>query len=1198
MSCDDPQNAMSSFVALTFTDKAAVEMSQRVRKMLQDFATSAQSQTDRRKFLTWLDQLPEARISTIHSFCAAVLRSCAIEAQIDPNFSVCSETLVTDQLLLESAQAAVLGSLEFFTEDAENTKKTSDKFLDQLSELFAACKFDRIVEHTQWLVENRSRIDFASYLDSGATFKRWEKVLATRRAAARDEMPRDASVRDALDFLKQQQCSDEGDKLYSSFARTIELAEKIFETPLEQAGELFDELARLKPGNCGSAKSWGSKENVKLVRGAMKSLRDAFSTYSLSAQPLDSRDERAAAMIATLCQLAINANEHYRQTKLSRGIVDFTDLLVLARDVIKRHPVLRAGFTDGIEQILIDEAQDTDITQLELLMEIIAPDGSLAAMPPGKLFLVGDPKQSIYRFRGAQMEVFENLCAQLGSSQHVDLDMSFRTHAAGVGFVNHLFAELLDARYDPICSHRSDAPDWASVEILIADGTDDAPLKKQADCSSAQAGLTAQRIEEMLTGGERLVWDAAAKQWRTVRPGDIAILFAGMTHALKYERQLQKRNIPYYVVAGSGFFNRQEVYNLLNALRVIDNPSDDIAFFGLLRSEIVGLDDNALMHIAQTVPAPYLANHFTKPFDALKDLLTETQLQQLQFACDLVGRLGASKNSMRIDELLTQLLDETGYEATLLGQFQGKRMLGNVRLLMDKARSVGSQISLSEFITQIGEHVTNESRHEQASVSGEDENVVRLMTIHKAKGLEFPIVFVPELNTARRGVKQQMLNLHDWGLTTKISPQLDDDDDGEDEDKKSYGDKTPAPVSFALAKQQEQRDQQSEMLRKYYVALTRFEDHLVLVGANWRYKDKAAGLRNKGSFLQLLDEQLNLTAAIDAGGAEVSYRDAGKNYALTVRVESPKPPAATKTSPPPGAVLLDSVSAPGEFVDGLQKLTRATSQKTAPPQLLGTLPPLSGSVELPVTALNAFERCEMLYRWGYELRGGRLDAPGASGGQSQTESQRDEPATLDPLELGTFLHRCMELLDFRNPQTSEQLVTQVAAETNLDAAEICWITNQLESMLQIFSQGELVSVLGATDPNDIYRELDFVSDYGGVKLRGQIDLLYRSGGKWCVVDYKSDRVGEGNIAEKAACYELQMLIYAEATSRLVGELPAAATLHFLRTGATHTFEITESAMADARNRITKLTENLIAARRTGNFSPCNSPSCDFCRAIL
>ena len=637
------------------------------------------------------------------------------------------------------------------------------------------------------------------------------------------------------------------------------------------------------------------------------------------------------------------------------------------------------------------------------------------------------------------------------------------------------------------------------------------------------------------------------------------------------------------MVAGSGFFKRQEVYNLLNALRVIDNPSDDIAFIGLLRSEIIALDDNALMHIAQTLHPPYLPNLDDETFAKLSGVLNDAQLIRVRFARDLVHRLNKRKNSLRIDELLMLVLNETGYEATLLGQFQGKRMLGNVQMLLDKARSVGSQISLSEFISQIGEHVLNESRHEQASVSGEDENVVRLMTIHKAKGLEFPVVFVPELNTGQKPFKNRLLNLYKWGLTTKILPQQG----GEYLDEE-----ISEPLSFALAKETEKCDQESEMLRKYYVALTRHEDHLVLVGANYRNKD--GSIKKKGSFLQLIDEQLHLTDAIDEGKQRISYSDEGKDFEISIRCEVPQPPGTAKSQIPTGASLLKKTATPAGFTSDLHKLSLSTTRKTSPPPLLGVLSPQSGEAQLAVTALNEFEQCPMLYHWRYELRGGRLD----KNPESDIKPDLAEDSTLDPLTLGTFLHRCMELLNFQNPQSSDELVTRVASEMNMNTAETHRISTQLETMLQTFSRSDLFTTLAAIPPEDIYRELDFVSEYGYVRLRGQIDLLYREGDKWCVLDYKSDHIDEAKIAEKAARYELQMLIYTAAAARLTDTPPGEARLYFLRTGMTHTFEITQSTIDAAHTRITKLTGNLINARRTENFTACNRPTCDFCRFLL
>jgi len=349
MNCDDQQDPMSSFVALTFTDKAAAEMSQRVRDMLKNFADTTTDPTERRKFLTWLDQVPEARISTIHSFCASILRSCAIEAGIDPNFAVCSETLISDQLLLESCKSAVLSALEFFVEDTEDTEESSKIFAEQLSELFTSCKFGQVVKHVRSLVENRSRIDFAKYLDPDATFNHWNEIVEALRIKATGKLATDESIIDALGRLRQQHCSNPDDKLYPSFVRTVEIVETIIAQPLEQSEELFTELAVLKPGTCGAAKNWGTKENVKLVRLAIKELRETLSQYALHSESLGESDKLAAGVLGTLAQLGIDANERYHKTKLSRGIVDFTDLLVLARDVIKNNPALRAGLAEGIE---------------------------------------------------------------------------------------------------------------------------------------------------------------------------------------------------------------------------------------------------------------------------------------------------------------------------------------------------------------------------------------------------------------------------------------------------------------------------------------------------------------------------------------------------------------------------------------------------------------------------------------------------------------------------------------------------------------------------------------------------------------------------------------------------------------------------------------------------------------------------------
>ncbi|MCD4823756.1 MAG: UvrD-helicase domain-containing protein [Phycisphaerae bacterium] len=1157
----DVENCLSRLVALTFTDKAAVEMAQRVRSMLRSFAAAAGSQSDRRRLLRWVEQLAEARISTIHSFCASLLRTHAIEAGLDPDFAVCAEPVITDRLLAEAAEEAVLAAVE--SEDAAT------------ADLLATMRFETLVDHARHLAAERARIDLAAYDDVDATMQRWDELLQIQRQNAWRELHADKALSKMLDELGEARCDNAADKLLPIQQDTLEQARRLMQ-PGQPTAEAFAAVAEISPRTYGSNKSWGGDGAATAVRHQIKAIQAALAEYAQFAEPLNEYDRQAAGTLATLCRLATDAEARYHKTKLARGLIDFTDLMTFAHRLLLNNPKLAAALGDGIDQLLIDEAQDTDVMQLELLMQLLAggdePASDLPAM--GKLFLVGDAKQSIYRFRGAQVEVFENLCQKLGLSQQVNLDVSFRTLASGVEFVNHVFAGLMDS-YNPIRSNRSEKPTRPSVEITLAQPTKNEPFKKIDDCVAAQAVLTAQRIEEMLTGGEKLVWDSEAEAFRPVQPGDIAILFARMTNSLEFERQLQRRDIPYHVVSGMGFYQRQEVYDLLNALRVIDNPFDDISLMGLLRSAMFGLDDNALMHIASTHEKPYLPN--LSP-DKLVGKLDDAQLASLRLACEILRKLGGCKDAMGIDELLQELLDATGYEATLLGQFQGRRMVGNIRMLLGHARPAGEYISLAEFIRQIEEQIFNETRSEQAPVAGENENVVSIITIHKAKGLEFPVVIVPDLNNGRPTVKGAILNRLDWGLTTKILP-------GRDEHELADAKKDAEnPLTFRLARQHEKTDQWAETIRKYYVALTRHEDYLVLIGAD--YRSQEGKFKAPGCFMQSLDDVLDITGALEEGRDEVPYGNG--EYVARVRRVVPTAAVGKKRDLPPGQVLLQSAGSATEAGQALG--FAAAGSESATPPLLGPLPVTTGKIELATTALGDFEQCPMLYHWRYELRA--PTEPLLHSGDAEP-SPSHAAAGLDPLTLGTLYHRCMELLDFAAPQPAEVLLRQVVEEMELHDCDFAALTGELSDMLETFRASELAGQIAAA--GEVYRELDFLTDVGPATIRGQIDLLYNSGGAWGVVDYKSDRVAAGeNIAAKAQRYQLQMLIYAAAVAGYTGKPPADAKLYFLRTGQCYTFEITPETLAQARQRVTRLAGQLIAARRTGQFHRCNKDTCSFC----
>ena len=1157
----DRPNLLSRLVAVTFTDKAALEMTQRVRAMLRAFAEQARSQTDRRKLLDWLQRANEARISTIHGFCASLLRGWAVEAGLDPDFAVAEASIVTSRLLNESVEQALLDAVQQAQPEVltllEGDWMTVDRLLP-------------IVAH---LVSERGRIDLNAYDEPAETLSRWSATLGQQQARAQRALRDDPAVRAALGALAGFACDDPDDKLLPVFEHARGLAETILAQPIEDSAEPFEELLAVQPGCVGGKKHWIGG-TPKDVRDAIKALQGVLKPYAEYAGRIGSADERAAAELAGLTALARQADRRYAQAKRQAGLIDFDDLLIHTRDLLDRNPALRDAVGRGIDQILIDEAQDTDAVQLHLLLNLLTPD--LDALPAdGRLFLVGDAKQSIYRFRGAQLEVFTDLCERLGRDRQLDLAESFRTHPAGVAFVNRVFGQLMGDGYTPIASKRLVVADHPTVEVLLAHGSEDLPVDSAGDDPLAQAALIAQRIEEMIRNAELLVHDCRTDSWRAVRPGDVAILFTRMTHSLEFERQLQLRNLPYYVLGGTGFFRQQEVFDILNALRAIDNPFDDVAVIGVLRSALVGLNDNALTHLAKTHGRPYLPG---LDLDRLADRFDDFALGALRRAKRWLGELHVRKDALGIDALIGRVLDATGFEAALLARPGGIRRVGNVRMLRDRARQADGQMTLAEFLRLIDVEVLSDERTEQAAVSGEEDDVIRLMTVHKAKGLEFPVVFVPDLNIGQQSVTDRLLHRMDWGLVANFTPSND----------------TQKSTSYRLARQREKEDQHRETLRKYYVALTRHEDHLVLVGANRR--NQAGLFLSGGSFLDELDGVLGIGDAIDREKTSLEY---GEGFSVRLEVRAPEPARPDKTHSSPGRKLLDAANGPADLASklfpsgsacGTAALGCGRSKPGAtelPPPLLAPLPEESTDLELATTALTDFEHCPALYRWRYELRG--PNRPGTPNGPG------DRGATLNPLQLGSLLHRCWELLDFARPQPAGELLDRALHDLDLpcdgDArtAALAELTRGLERFTASDLAGSLASAARTL------REQSFLLDAGALRLRGQIDLLAEIDGAWHVVDYKSDRVvNDADLAAKADRYRLQVLTYAQAVQRLTGHPPASATLYFLRTGQSHPVDVSPEALESARRRFAELADRLRQARRKNRWDRCGLAICDFC----
>ncbi len=1164
-------NPFDHFMALTFTEKAASEMSARVRRVLLERLKASRG-ADRQKLAQWVMELPAAHISTIHSFCSWLLRKHAIEAGIDPAFEVLADDLLKDSLQTQAAQEAVLAALQEQHSDA--------------MELLGVQEYARVCEDLVSLLNHPLSWRAEDFADPDATVRRWQGLLRDDALHLAATMKSDPGVSTLLDKLANPPCSASDDKLVVAIRETLGQVRALLALDEKDISrENWPKLAKPK-GGIGSIKSWLGTETRKEYREAAGELIERCNEIAQRLEPLGEADLLAAKCLKALTELGRRAKGLYAQQKRRSGRLDFEDLIELTDRLLRENHAIRLQLRQTFRQMLIDECQDTDGRQLLMLWLLVSdPDNP---PPPGRLFIVGDVKQSIYRFRGAQAEVFNKLCATFGANRR-PLTESFRTHGPGVQFVNHVFAPLMPD-YEPMRWKRQEAPPAQSVEILLAEGVSHGA----ADSAALEAEVIAQRLGQMI-GSEQRVWDRQQKQWRPVRPRDVAILFARTTNWLIYERALQQRDIPYYTVAGGGFFKQQEVYDVLNAVEAVENPYNDIALFGLLRGGMIALDDNALVRIALHAQRPYYGSLWAAARSAG---LADGPRGQVEFCLDLVARLHAQKDALGPPGVIERLLKETGFTGSLLSQFHGLRRLANVQRLVETARASESAglHGLGDFARQFRRQVMEEPRFEQAAVLGEDEDVVRLMTIHKAKGLEFPVVVIPEMNCRRGQRSERLLYAGQWGVVYKGGS--DDEGKGKEKDK---------PISSEVAWQREQVQREQEEVRKLYVAITRHEDYLLFVGRGVQ-EDKSF---EKGSEFARLDRALGgrILELAQASGGTIGYGVDGRLQAL-VKKATPEPVSVKGRAMRLGRKLVEQSADGAALASALAKTGQAAELT-----LVGPLPasgPARGT--FAATALGDFERCPRLFHWRYELRvpteyrgtaahsGGAGAVADAPSEQANSEQKRGQacPPYIDAATAGTIFHGCMERLDFaqlgqgERADIARQLLAATVSEFELEV-DYGPLVADLSAMLDRLAESELAGQLSGATAS--LKELPFVLSTPSLDIAGQIDLLLRdAAGAWHIIDYKSDRLFGDDLADHAKRYELQMLLYLDAARRHLASCGQAdtladATLYFLRTGQCWRLADRPGELA---NRLAVLAESINACRRSGIYPSKRHASCTFC----
>lgn len=1113
--------------AIVFGNLAAVELRERIGAVLDERIAGAADPEQRDGLRRARRMLPLARISTIHAFCARILRENPLAAGLDPGFIELDE-FESDAFLAREARRTLIELVRagdsgacylvgtYRLEGSERSTGAVDLVIS------TAAQIARLGKSPEWLLERAlafgsGKKNFRRELENiGASAIRLIETLlaATVPGAAGDRIAesndRWAGAKTALQRIVR--CEEEAewdslaafsDGLPKAQNKTIKETVKAIKSILPKSGELSGELAA----------EWGAMRAIPLIR-------------------------EAARTAAAVAQALIDARHRER-------VVTFDDLLILTRQLLRERADIANRYRAELDALLVDEYQDVDPLQDDIVATLAAPASGGAAP---ELFIVGDEKQSIYGFRGADVTVINR--PRDAAPQALPLRGNRRSTPAIIGFVNGIGAYVMKPPAGEDAPGGASRPWWVEwtpdhhLRALRTDGFNP-PIEiiVGADDRAHEAAAIAARIRGMIAA-EEAVFDEKTGAPRPARYGDIAILLRAFGDVALYENALAQAGIPSYTVQGRGFFACTEVGDLTELLAAIDDPDNSLALAAALRSPLFGLSDRCLFDLVNgsggatvSLAAVFSAPEPPAPENPAEDAAGASA------AWNILKRLRELRGRAPLTTLLERALALTDFEAVLLGLERGRQRVANVRKLVELARRFESSeiFSLRDFVATLRRLAQDQEREAQAQILGADQNVVRLMTVHQAKGLEFPIAIVADL--ARRPPNDREV--------CAISPE--------------HGLMLPATVGaghFPLPHREldahwkmlaDRAD--AERARLLYVAMTRARDRLILSeGALNSRTPKTAWARTVRAFLA--ERKIDVAAFADSG--EPSREFSADGFAIALR----RPDAAV------AAIRDESAPAPDAARAELMRTSRARRDFAAPG---------GGDLIVDPSSLEDFARCPRQYYFRRKLKlpEASIAARGAAGGAP------------DAATLGIAVHKILETIDFGAAAGAlERKTAEIAAAHDIPPDTQREIVRDLRRYL---------ATAAARPPERARhdRELPFfmcaAAGDPAIYLRGRIDLLISDGRRAIVRDYKyAKSSGARGVAE----YALAGQCYALAVSAAYPDCEVTAEVVYLR-GGVRRVELDLPKPDEIRRRVAALGRELAAAARAGEWpkTPADAREC-------
>ncbi|MDQ7823921.1 MAG: UvrD-helicase domain-containing protein [Candidatus Eremiobacteraeota bacterium] len=1130
---DRPPLTIDEILAITFTDKAAGEMKERIRKMIDERLRSEREPLKRRRWIDARRALLSAHISTFHSFCHRMLREHPLEAGIDPRFEVAREKQAA-ALLEECATRLVLQKIQ--ARDATATQLVMDYGMTALVRMLM-----------ETLATIRSSGESTAILEDHFHTHE-EKALRDLEDARGRLVAALAAIFDAVrtgQVKKETKFADAAARLSPSFPSLEQAILSLSASSPSGNLKILDELHGFLKGSVPAA--------VKGLCAEGKAIADPKAGEIMLIWRFFQSLPMQHAFASLLSELEIE----YRQEKKSMALLDFDDLLRLACDMLRNNKTLRRKYKKAYRVILVDEFQDTNELQREIVYLLAEKEGDehspapgdrpeKIALEPRKLFVVGDAKQSIYLFRGADVEVFSRVIDDVKSKggEVVSFSENFRTLDAILEVINPLFGSLMQGgtgsafiRFqdmDHLRPRRQYLLKESRVELILTadEGSASARRALEADaiarriCLLGDPSLGVTVIDEDEEGNPLQ---------RPAQPGDVALLFRTLTHVRSYEQALRAYNIPYYLVKGRGFFRCQEVLDILNVLRYLSGIHRDVSLAGVLRSPLSGTSDETLIRLAMAAQGLSFAEAFRS---RRYPPLPHEEHMKLTRTAEILSKLEDLRDTLPVGELIGEIISSFDLEAVLLSTFQGAQKVANIRKLVNIGRSYekGTVSTLEAFVFQMEKEVREESLEAEAQLLGELEGTVKIMTIHQAKGLEFPVVIVPDLGRTEPGRTRPLAYAPGRGIACRYI----DSESGDAYDNYLY----------KLIKDEYGEKEQAESLRLLYVALTRARDYLVLTGAPIGKKKEGTWREKIHGFLgrEVID---SFTASGETEKEVILSREGAsfpRRYNGTVKLL--KEQALSLSRPRRELAPVDaepSLAHPGSTGkveenpdEALPLFSRELDKGTGDLVLARCLDckkPLPSTLFLTPTHLLTFHACERKYLYDSLMRHGE-------GAGMPLDSQ--SPEEIREAQ-GWAMHRILQELDFLSDrETQRGELEHQLLKIGQGKPDLFKRTKHIMQAVLRFLDAPETARLGFFDAKArLYREHPFfLRVEAGVEvfLHGTIDLIIDGGkGPVHLVDYKYSHADK----DKPSDYRIQLLSYAMAVKNTLPHRDLDAFLIFM-----------------------------------------------------